>query len=64
VTHPDDMSSLIMETYIRAKKRVPFKLHRLIKLQQAVYDSKNKQEPLKRLVNEFYIYEQYRKVQR
>jgi len=64
VTHPDDMSSLIMETYIRTKKGVPFKLHRLIKLQQAVYDSKNKQEPLKKLAHEFYIYEQYRKVQR
>lgn len=64
VTHPDDMSSLIMETYVRAKKGVPFKLHRLINLQQAVYDSKDKQEPLKKLADEFYIYEQYRKVQR
>lgn len=64
VTHPDDMSSIIMETYIRAKKGVPFKLHRLIKLQQAVDESKNKQEPLKKLADEYYIYEQYRKVQR
>ena len=64
VTHPDDMSSIIMETYIRAKKGVPFKLYRLIKLQQAFYESKDKQEPLKKLADEFYIYEQYRKGKR
>ncbi len=64
VTHPDDMSSIIMETYIRAKKGIPFKLYRLIKLQQAFYESKDKQEPLKKLADEFYIYEQYRKGQR
>lgn len=61
VTHPDDMSGLLMETYIRSKKGVPFKLHRLISLQSDVYKHKHDREYLTKLVDEFYIYEPYRK---
>lgn len=61
VTHPDDMSGIIMETYIREKRGVPFNLHRLTKLSSGFYEAKDKQEYLKKLANEFYIYEQYKK---
>jgi hypothetical protein len=61
VTHPDDMSAIILETYYRSKKGVPFKLYRLISLQTEVYQQENIKKHLKKVADEFYIYEQYRK---
>jgi len=61
VTHPDDMSGLLMETYIRSKKGVPFKLHRLISLQADVYKHNHDRKYLTKMVDEFYICEPYRK---
>ena len=56
VDHPDDMSGLIMETYLRAKNGHPFKLDQLIKLNQGFYKSKDKKKYMKKLIKEYYIY--------
>lgn len=61
VMHPDDMSGLLMDTYIRSKKGVPFKLHRLISLQAEVYKHNHDPEYLTKLIDEFYMYKPYRK---
>jgi hypothetical protein len=57
VSHPDDMSGIIMETYLRAQKGIPFKLHRLIELQSGFYEAKDKTEYSKKLVKEFLTYQ-------
>jgi hypothetical protein len=64
VFHPDTMSSIIMETFVRANKGVPFRLHKLILLQAEFYETMENKGDLHavqlRMVEEFLIYESYR----
>lgn len=59
VDHPDDMSGMIMETYIRSKKGVPFNLDRLIRLNQGFYKAKDKHKYMKKFEKEYYRYKHY-----
>jgi len=58
VEHPDDMSGIIMEMFLRAQKNIPFELHRLIELQAGCYKAEDKVKCLKRMEKEFLIYQQ------
>lgn len=59
VHHPDDMSGIIMETYLRSQKGIPFRLHRLIDLYTGFYESEDIGKYLKKMEKELYTFKKY-----
>jgi len=64
VSHPDDMSTLVLETFLRAKREVPFQIHKLIMINNKIYDhlenNENRDGLYSEKLEEFLIYEKYR----
>lgn len=57
INHPDDISSILLETYARAQQNIPFESHKLINLLKGTYSAENLQEHLKKVAKEFRIYQ-------
>jgi len=64
VSHPDNMSTLILETFIRAKRDMPFQLHKLIMVQNKIHEhlmnNGNRDNLYSEMLEEFIIYEKHR----
>ena len=51
---------IVKETFIRSKVGTPFRIHRLIKLENDVYKTKGEKKALKAIANEFYVYQEFK----
>lgn len=57
---PQDQWMIVKETFIRSKVGKPFKIHRLITLENEVYKTKSEKKALKAITNEFYVYREFK----
>jgi len=60
IVSAQDQWLIVKETFIRSKVGTPFRLHRLIELENEAYKVKWEKKTLKTIADEFYVYQEFK----